>query len=315
MIGSVGGGNNLFAYLQARTAKARTASGTPQNAKDAEASTALEEKRRKSDEVLRQLKHATDSMKHDRKAAAQQKVERLKRELENLRRFSGGDPKAIARQAARIARELGQAAKEYSSAGGGASMGVSGAGAAASSQQAGGQPADGGQAAAEQAAGTAESVAAIAEGEAGAEAEASVMTAAAQAEQVAADAEAEADDAAGDGDTAKDADDPTKPLSPEEQRTAFVEELNAKVSDMVRQSGEAEADKKFENEVRRLFAEAKSILEQQRRRAKAEKRDDAELDQFAKDVAQAGQAIDQAFSAGGMDLGFVTAQAAVNITV
>ncbi|MBC7950530.1 MAG: hypothetical protein H7Z12_01745 [Rhodospirillaceae bacterium] len=272
MIGRVVGGNDILALLQARTAKKRPASGTPQTAKEAEAAKALEEKRQRTDEVLRSLTQMTDSMKNERKAAAAQKVERLKKELENLRKFSGGDPKAIARQAARIARELGVAAKEYSSAGGSAPVGVPSSGVPSAGAQ-----------------------------DAGAEG-----AAASDAERVAGGAEAKAGGAEPE---AKE-----KPLSPEEERTAFVDKLNAKLSETTGKSGEAEADKTFENEVRRLFAEAKAILEVQRRRAADQNRSDTEFEQFAKDVEQAGKAIDQALP-GGVEPGLIMAQAPVNITV
>lgn len=301
MIGRVGGGGDqLLALLQARTAKTRSA---PKSAKEAEAAKVLQEKREKSDELLRTLTQMTDGMKRERKAAAAQKVERLKKELENLRKFSGGDPKLIARQAARIARELGAAAKEYASAGGGAAAAgatpsaPSEANAATPAGAAGGQ---GAQASADGATGD------------------GIKAVAAEAARVAADAEAKIEQ---NGEAGEENTGTQKALSPEEERAQFVDKLNAAVGESERRAGEAAADKKFENEVRNLFAQAKALIEQQRRRAEAENREDNEFEQFAKDVTAAGHAIDQAFSGGqalsggGMGLGQIMAQAPVNITV
>lgn len=122
MIGNVGGGNDLLAFLQARTANTRAATGKPQTAKEDEAIKALQENQQRTADLLRSLTQAADDMKRQRKAAAQEKVERLKKELELLRRF-GGDPKAVARQAAAIARELASAAKDYAAAGAGIASG------------------------------------------------------------------------------------------------------------------------------------------------------------------------------------------------
>jgi hypothetical protein len=63
--------------------------------------------------ALESMKQATKAARGQRKGQAAQKVERLKRELDSLRQFAaGGNPKAVARQAARIARELAAAVKE-----------------------------------------------------------------------------------------------------------------------------------------------------------------------------------------------------------
>jgi hypothetical protein len=52
------------------------------------------------------------------KARAREKVRRLKEELQRLKMLFQGDPKGLAKMAARLARELGAAVKEYSAAGG-----------------------------------------------------------------------------------------------------------------------------------------------------------------------------------------------------
>ncbi len=72
--------------------------------------------------LLGQLRSSRTDNKEQRKQAARDKVARLKAQIQALRLMAGGDPKAVARQAARLARELSQAAREYA----GASVGGSG---------------------------------------------------------------------------------------------------------------------------------------------------------------------------------------------
>lgn len=274
MIASRTSGAQALALLQARSAKPRSATVTPANAKEGEAAKAAEEKRQRTDELLRMLSQRKSDVARERKAAAAQKVERLKRELELLRLFSG-DPKSIARQAARIARDLGAAAQDYSRASGGADLGAptpsAPAGeATAAAEQPGAQDA-----------GTGEG------------------------------AEARPGDSEQNGDT--------KPgstaLSPEEERAKLMGRINQAVGEAERRAGEATADQKFVSDIRNLFAQVKALLEEQRRRAAAENRDDHEFDQFAKDVADAGAAIEQASVGEGMEPGIVVALSPVNITV
>lgn len=69
-------------------------------------------------DALQSLKsRPADGSREGRKAAAQQKLLRLKAQLRQLM-VMGGDPKSIARQAAKLAREIGEAAKAYAAAGG-----------------------------------------------------------------------------------------------------------------------------------------------------------------------------------------------------
>lgn len=69
----------------------------------------------KSKAMVAQLEQAGKAMIGDRKAAAQQKLDRARAKLQMLRMF-GGDPKAMARQARQIAQEIREAAREYGAA-------------------------------------------------------------------------------------------------------------------------------------------------------------------------------------------------------
>jgi hypothetical protein len=66
-------------------------------------------------DLIATLDQVKKSMTSDRKAAAMEKLDRARRKLELLRMF-GGDPKAVAREAKRIAEEIRAAAREYAAA-------------------------------------------------------------------------------------------------------------------------------------------------------------------------------------------------------
>jgi len=66
-----------------------------------------------------QLNAAEVDQSAERKAAAMEKIQRIKEQLKALRMLGAGDPKAMARQAARLSRELAAAVKEYAAANGG----------------------------------------------------------------------------------------------------------------------------------------------------------------------------------------------------
>lgn len=66
-----------------------------------------------------QLSAAEIDQNAERKAAAMEKIQRIKEQLKALRMLGSGDPKAMARQAARLSRELAAAVKEYAAANGG----------------------------------------------------------------------------------------------------------------------------------------------------------------------------------------------------
>jgi hypothetical protein len=86
--------------------------------------------------ALTTLKGLSDSARSTASDMAKQKLEALKQRLKMLMMF-GGDPKAVAKEAAQIAKEIGQAAKDYASAMGGGSSG-----AAATATQASGDAAE-----------------------------------------------------------------------------------------------------------------------------------------------------------------------------
>jgi hypothetical protein len=75
----------------------------------------LAEDQKKASDLLAVLDQAKKSMVSDLKGAALEKLNRARKKLELLRMF-GGDPKAVAREAKRIAEEIRAAAREYAAA-------------------------------------------------------------------------------------------------------------------------------------------------------------------------------------------------------
>ena len=71
-------------------------------------------------EAITKLKTLGDTAKSTGSEIARQKLEALKQRLKMLL-MMGGDPKAVAREAAQIAKEIGAAAKDYAAAAGGGS--------------------------------------------------------------------------------------------------------------------------------------------------------------------------------------------------
>lgn len=99
------------------------------------AETALAEIVKKNQEAAGALSRLSQSARSDKEAAAdaaKKKLEALRERLKTLM-MMGGDPKAVAKEAAQIAKEIGQAAKDYAKAGGGAAAAGAGAAASASS--------------------------------------------------------------------------------------------------------------------------------------------------------------------------------------
>lgn len=97
----------------------------------------------KAEEIAKKLTEARNASEQlnasevdqnaERRAAALEKIQRIKEQLKALRMLRASDPKATARQAARLSRELASAVKEYAAANGGkAPGGISVAGPAAS---------------------------------------------------------------------------------------------------------------------------------------------------------------------------------------
>lgn len=321
MFGIISSGSNAIALLQTRLAMARNKTATsaatkPETAKT-EAEKAAAEKVRRAQDALDAMKQANAARKQQRKAAAREKIDRLKKELEVLRMTSGlGDPKAIARRAKQIARELGAAAKEYAAAGGGGggttpsepvSAGGDGtvaqADAAAATAQA--QVGGGGQNGSAQDGGgaggkDAQQQNAVAEAkdaelkDAGVKSDqpTSVGTKAAQAEAKAEELVAKAEH--------HDEKHQAKPVvrTPEQERLATVQAFQKAAGDMLAKSTQDVADSKFAADVRNLYQQVKALMEQQRRRAKQQGTDDQEMERLSKQVADMGADIETSLSGG-----------------
>lgn len=271
MLRMINSGAVLLAQLQLRLSarqgqgKATTLKALGVTLTDEQAETV-----RRSKQALDNMTQANKARKDQRKAAARDKIERLKKQLQALRMMAvAGDPKSIARQAKRIAAELAAAAKEYAAAGGGGG-GVS-AGATATDM-----PSDadstGGDATGSGATGS------------GAAADAKAVAATAAAEAKAGEVQAEEGQA-------KDGDKPAP--------GAGFQKIAA---DMAEKAATREADAKFADEVRRLFQEVRAILELQRRRARDMGQDEGELEQIDKEIAGAGADIDAALAPGGVEM-------------
>jgi len=68
------------------------------------------------DQTIAQLRSGKSNAARSRKAAAAQKIARIKEEIKILMRM-GGDPKMVAKKIAQLAKDLATAVREYSSAG------------------------------------------------------------------------------------------------------------------------------------------------------------------------------------------------------
>lgn len=104
---------------------AQTAAKSPQRAilenlakSDPEKAKQAEERMNALQDTLRQMQQMRQDQDAARKEAARQKIARIKAQIQALKLSASGDPKANARQLARLARELQQAARDYSGAGG-----------------------------------------------------------------------------------------------------------------------------------------------------------------------------------------------------
>ncbi len=248
-----------------------------------------EEKQREARATVETLNHLLKQQKDSRRAMASQKVARLKQQIQALRMTSSmGDPKAVARQAARLARELAAAVKEYGAAGagglGGLSVAVPASGASASSAtNAESTPA---------AAGAADpAVAASAQAETGS---ASVTTGPAQASNAA---------------------ESSVPASEAEKRDALRDSWQQYASDVQKASDEKSADDAFRLEVRKLLNQLKAIIEQQKNRAAQNGTKDKEFDTFddaIKSVEEALRAMEPSVfdSIGSLGSGMVVNQTA-----
>lgn len=263
MVGSVTAGQGTSQLLLSLKKSA-------QAAQEEKTSVQTEQEKRNQQAVntLSMLNETMKNQKASRKASAAEKVERLKKQIQALRMMAGvGDPKSVARQAARLAKELASAVKEYS--GDGASMPI-GVGAAVPATPA----------AASQSA-SAEGAQAEAAASGAANVSATLASAAAAAEKA---------EKAGQEAT------PGTPASPtpenKEAQKAAWEKIAAEGA---KANAEKSQDEDFKNEVRNQL---KSILEQQKRRAEAEGKDDPEFAKFAKDMDSVEQALQKMSTSG-----------------
>lgn len=74
----------------------------------------LKKRQLENQNILKQLESSRTEMSEQRKAAAAEKVQRIKQKLQMLRLLASINPKAAAKQAAQLSRELAQAVREYS---------------------------------------------------------------------------------------------------------------------------------------------------------------------------------------------------------
>ena len=91
---------------------------------DPEKAAALRKKLEEAKGILDRIKSAKVDFDEQRKAAAQEKIQRIKEQLKMLRMLAAVNPEAAARRAAQLSRELSAAVKEYAGAGGGAGAGL-----------------------------------------------------------------------------------------------------------------------------------------------------------------------------------------------
>lgn len=91
----------------------------PQNAD------ALAKRLQDGKQTIDQLRSGKARAGESRKAAAREKIERIKEQIKMLKTM-GGDPKAVAKQIARLAKELAAASREYASGAGSVSQNLTG---------------------------------------------------------------------------------------------------------------------------------------------------------------------------------------------
>ncbi|HBC07328.1 MAG TPA: hypothetical protein DC046_07060 [Rhodospirillaceae bacterium] len=147
MINRIPGQSSVLLLLKAGNDPSRTGSKQKSSAPgdpllaalekaDPEKARALRKQLDESKSILERIKSAKVDVNEQRKAAAQEKIQRIKEELKALRMLASVNPEAAARRAAQLSRQLSAAVKEYASASGGA--GAVGIGAGVSAELAGG---------------------------------------------------------------------------------------------------------------------------------------------------------------------------------
>lgn len=222
-------------------------------------------------QTISQLQSSRTDQSEQRKEAARQKIEQLKAQIQALRMMAAANPKAAARQAARLARELASAAKDYDGAGGGGvSMPTIPAAAPATATTATAATAASATTGTETAAASAAEAAApvpVIAAEPATDISASTESAAAP---DVTSAEIQADELAGDVTEEQAADKPVA-LSQDEIKSA-INEAN-------KQLGAAQADSDFAREARRLMNELKMIIKaaKEKMQADGDTKDNADI--------------------------------------
>lgn len=126
------GGSGLFQPKQNLAAQASSLlAALEKPASDSAAQ--LLKRAQQSQNILQQMDSSKSDVNEQRKAAAAEKVQRIKQKLATLRLIASINPEAAAKQAAQLSRELAQAVREYSASGGSAGTSVVAAPAAATS--------------------------------------------------------------------------------------------------------------------------------------------------------------------------------------
>ncbi len=226
--------------------------------------------------VLSMVESSREDEEAARKEAAKQKIERLKAQIRALKMLAGGDPKVVARQAARLAQELSSAVREYSGSGG--AGGVFSAGDATPTITA---------APAADASGAAQAQAAAAQAQSEAGSTAAATEASGTEASVSADAQA----------AKSEAEQAAQEAKGEEQSPAAIakEELNQKISSLNETLAGAKADQEFANEARKLMNDLKNIVKNAKLKMQQENKDgnNSDILQAEKALNETEQAIGQ----------------------
>jgi len=275
---------------------------------DPEKAESLKEKLDEAKEVQARLDSVKESASEQRKAAAAEKIARIKAQIKALQLLASANPDAAARLAARLARELAAAVKDYAAAGGQNAANVGGAGGTSVSTQAAAQTsADTAAGAAGAAGGVAAGAEGAAQGSQGADT--TVVQSATQAE-VQAKAVAAQENQSYAGATLKSGDkaDGTPNSGQKQSQTveakgdtsgrdgqgnSILERVQAQLREGAEAFGAAKADQEFANEVCRLKTALKGIIETAKKALANKAETDPASAAAIKEVAKAFEEIDQ----------------------
>ena len=120
-------GTTLAAQGQAQPGRGRVNSASSAPDKITPSMTeAMSERLSQSNQALQTMTTSVDAMRRSRKSAAKERLRQLIEQVKLLRQL-GGDPKQVARQAARLAKDIAAATKEYGAGAGEGGDGATGA--------------------------------------------------------------------------------------------------------------------------------------------------------------------------------------------